>query len=287
MPPALGDAWDPALMVAPLLTRAGSAVLLLSLLLVVAIVTLWWLAVMVTKQRRELADLRARLHRSGGGSRAKVAAGWAVRQVLDTPSRVRERGFFEGVLMAPIEELSRLAGEDRAAIEAISGDDGTVTVLFSDIEESTQLNEQLGDETFVRLLAEHDRVVRRQVVRHEGHVVKSSGDGFMVVFPTPRDAVAAALGLQRRAGSAGRRSRRTSVKVRIGINCGPVVSRDGDYFGRNVAIAARIAALAEGGQILMSDLVAQDVADMVDVERVGTFELRGLAGAHELYAADP
>lgn len=266
-----------------LLTRMETAVVALSVLLAVAVVAVAWLATAATRQRQEIARLRELASPPVQGSRAKVAAGWAVRTVLDTATRVRQRGFFEGVLMAPIEDLVRLAGEGQEAVEAVTAPDGTVTVLFSDIESSTQLNEKLGDKAFVKLLGEHDRVVRGQVERHGGRVVKSQGDGFMVVFGSPQDAVAAALAIQRKV-AVGRRARRAQVRVRIGINCGKVVSRDGDYFGRNVAMAARIAALADGGQTLLSAPVATGVGDGVPLEHVGTVELRGLAGQHEVYA---
>jgi adenylate cyclase len=266
-----------------LLTRMETLAVVLSLLLAAAVVAVAWLTTVVVRQRREITRLRERAPRSVRGSRAKVAAGWAMKTVLDTATRVRQRGFFEGVLMAPIEDLVRLAGEDQEAIEAVTTPDGTVTVLFSDIESSTELNEELGDKAFVDLLAEHDRVVRGQVERHGGRVVKSQGDGFMVVFGSPQDAVAAAQAVQRKVASA-RRARKATVRVRIGINCGRVVSRDGDYFGRNVAIAARIAALADGGQTLVSEQVVDGLAEEVPLHHVGSVELRGLAGEHEVYA---
>jgi adenylate cyclase len=288
MTPRPGAAWHPAPVVAPLLTRPEQAALGLLVALLVALVVVGWLATVTVRQRRQIEELRSQLEQAQteqaqGGSRARVAAGWAVRQVLDTATRVRERGFFEGVLMAPIEDFARPAGEERHAIESVTAADGTVTVLFSDIEGSTQLNEDLGDKAFVRLLAEHDRVVRHQVARHGGQVVKSQGDGFMVVFSSPHDAVSAANGIQRRVPSA-RRARRGSVRVRIGIHCGPVVTRDGDYFGRNVAKAARIAALADGGQTLVSADVRDRVSGEVEVEPCDPVELRGLSGEHEVYS---
>jgi adenylate cyclase len=287
MPPAAADPWDLADVVLPSLTRAQDVVVALTVVVVLSLAAIAWLAAWVVRQQQELRELRAQAGRSRAGSRARVAASWAMRTVLDTATRVRERGFFEGVLLAPIEDLARMAGEDREAIESVSGEDGTVTILFSDVEGSTHLNERLGDDAFVRVLDEHDRLVRRQVERHHGHVVKSQGDGFMIAFPTPHDAVAAALAIQRKSRSARRRTRRTPVKVRIGINCGPVVSRDGDYFGRNVAKAARIAALADGGQTLLSAQVHEALDGDVETEAVGTYELRGLADEHEVYAATP
>jgi class 3 adenylate cyclase len=280
--PAEG-AWDPAAVVAPLLTRPELVVSVLAIAVVLLLVAVACLAVVAVRQRRELQDLHAQAEAGQSGSRAKVAAGWAVRQVLDTATRVRERGFFEGVLMAPIEDFARLPGEERDAIESVVAQDGTVTVLFSDIEGSTQLNEELGDQAFVRLLAEHDRVVRHQVGRNGGQVVKSQGDGFMVVFSSPQDAVAAAEAIQRKM-SGRRRARRAQVRVRIGIHCGPVVSRDGDYFGRSVAKAARIAALADGGQTLVSADVRDRLDGDIEAEPRGRVELRGLNGEHEVYA---
>ena len=281
-----GSTWDPAAVPAPLLTQVEHVAWTLTVLLVAALLTVWWLARTVTRQRREVEELHRRLAPSQPASRAKVAAGWAVRTVLDTATRVKERVFFEGVLMSPIEDIARWAGEERVTIEQLTAPDGTVTILFSDIEGSTHLNEELGDDAFVRLLVEHDRLVRGQVERHGGSVVKSQGDGFMVVFASPHDALGAAQAVQRKASS-GRRARRAKVRVRIGINCGSVVSRDGDYFGRNVAKAARIAALAEGGQTLVSAEVQTRLDGEAGLEPAGTVELRGLAGEHALYAVIP
>ena len=218
---------------------------------------------------------------------ARQAVGLAVRTVLETVDRVRERGLVGGLLVAPIEDFTRWVTEDRAEIVRVAAPDGTVTVLFSDIEDSTALNERLGDDAWVRILRAHDRAVRAQVAKHGGHVVKSQGDGFMVVFSCPADAVDAARRIQRAVGSASRHLRRNPVKVRIGIHCGTAVARDGDYFGRNVAKAARVAALAEGGQILTSDEVREALGDAVQLEPAGEHDLKGLSGTHVLWAVSP
>jgi len=99
---------------------------------------------------------------------------------------------------------------------------------------------------------------RQAVARHHGHVVKSQGDGFMMVFGSPSDAVGAALAIQ-------------------------AEPKDGDYFGRAVAIAARVAAHAEGGQVLVTTPVVETLQDH-EVESCGEHELRGLGGVHELRA---
>lgn len=262
------------------------AVLILELATASALVVLW-------RRNERLRAENAALRRptlDGTPRRALQAAGWAVRTVVDTADRVRERGFVGGLLMTPIEELARWAQQDQEEIAAVAMPDGTVAFLFSDIEDSTRLNEELGDRAWVRLLGAHDRVVREAVHRHAGHVVKTQGDGFMVVFGAPEEALACAVRIQERVGVASRRLRRTPVRVRIGIHVGRAVSRDGDYFGREVAKAARVAALAEGGQVLVTEEVraavgtAVGAAGDVTLEPAGSTELKGLTGTHELHA---
>ena len=273
----------------PLVTRRTWLVVLATaeaLTLVALAVTVW----LLVQRHREIAELRAqlraRLEPAPVPTRVQQAAGWAVRTAFDTAGRVRDRGFVGGLLMAPIEDLTQWAFEDRAEIDAVAAPDGTVTILFSDIEDSTRLNEQLGDKGWVRVLAGHDKLVRTQVRKHRGHVVKSQGDGFMVVFGQPGDAVSAALRIQRAVGRSSSQLGRTTVRVRIGIHVGPAVARDGDYFGRNVAKAARVAAVAEGGQVLVSDEVreALESAEVkITLGPAGEHELKGLAGTHVLW----
>ncbi len=256
---------------------------LILVLAVLEVVTLLALVALVRRSAgrgREIDALRAEL--ASVPVRAQNAAGWAVKQVFDTATRVRERGLVGGLLMAPLEDLTKWATEDRAAIASMADDEGRVTFLFSDIKNSTSLNEELGDEEWVKVLDGHDRVVRQEVARRRGHVVKSQGDGFMVVFPSADAAVAAATGIQRGMGSAGRRLRRTPVQVRIGIHTGTAIARDGDYFGRNVAKAARLTALADGGQVLLSDESA-DALERRQVAHVGEYELKGLTGSHHVW----
>ena len=271
---------------------------LVVVLLVAEVLTLAALGVvsfLLVRTRREAQELQQRIITTSdtgplpAPTRVRQAAGWAVRTAFDTADRVRERGLVGGLLMAPIEDLTRWAVEDRAEIAAVAAPDGTLTIMFSDIEGSTQLNEQLGDKGWVRVLAAHDKVVRSQVSKHNGHVVKSQGDGFMLVFGHPSDAVDAALRIQDAVGRAGRRLRRTPVRLRIGIHVGTAVARDGDYFGRNVAKAARVAAVAEGGQVLVSDEAREALepdARGVTLQPAGEHELKGLGGTHVLWTVE-
>jgi len=262
----------------------------LAVLLVLVLVAAGTLAVQLRRTRAELASLQHQLEterRTHAQHPAVQAAGRAVQVVARTAARVREHGMVSGLLVGSIEDFTRWALEDRSEIARYSAPDGTVTVFFSDIEDSTASNERLGDRGWVRLLAAHDRLVRAAVERHHGHVVKSQGDGFMVVFAEPAEAVHAGLDIQRAlAGSRSRRLRRTPVRVRIGIHTGPAIEKGGDFFGRNVAKAARVAACADGGEILVSDEVRGHLEDLgIILESRGETSLKGLDGSHLLWVA--
>jgi len=134
--------------------------------------------------------------------------------------------------------------------------EGTVTLLFTDVEKSTDLRTSRGDETAHALLQAQTNLVRAQIGEHGGHEVKTMGDGFMVAFGSARSAVGCAVGIQRRLDEDNRaRPPEDRVRVRIGLNTGEVVRQDGDLFGEAVNAAARIMGKATGGQILVSETV--------------------------------
>ena len=136
-----------------------------------------------------------------------------------------------------------------------------MAILFSDIEDSTALDHELGDRGWLKVLEAHDKLVRREVAEQGGYVVKSQGDGFMVAFEGPVAAFRCALGVQRGLDGAGGALKKNPIKVRIGIHSGKAVAKQGDLYGRNVAMAARVAQQAEGGQILVSGAVAAEARD--------------------------
>lgn len=213
----------------------------------------------------------------------------AVRRVIRTASKVRSHGI-TGLIQSTVGELQTWASDaERADILNMATSDGRVTLFFSDIEDSTPLNDRLGDTTWVKVLAAHDRVLRSQIERYRGQVVKTAGDGFMVAFRDTEAACRAALGIQRDLPRDLTLRRHGPILVRIGIHTGQVVARDGDYFGRNVAMAARVADLAHGGEILASDAVREaldDDAALTLVER-DAVELKGLTGEHVVWEILP
>jgi class 3 adenylate cyclase len=241
--------------------------------------------IQLRRSRRRVRRLTAELAQPAT-TRAARGAVWAVKNVMDAAYRVRDQGV-GGLLRNSIEDLTHWAVEDSQAISKVAGPDGTVTLLFSDIEDSTSLNEQLGDKGWVRLLDVHDELVHRLVDRERGHVVKSQGDGFMIAFGEPDAAVRVATGLQHSiTGTRSRTLRRTPIKVRVGIHSGKVVARDGDYFGLNVAMAARVAAQATGGEILVTDGVRESVEDVTFTLSAEAVELKGIPGRHQLWSVD-
>lgn len=233
------------------------------------------------RTRRELQRVQRKLQElrspSPRGARAVKAM---VGTALDAAAKVRDVGV-GGAMRSSLDGLLRWSKESQLEMAALAGPDGTVTIAFSDIENSTALNEQLGDATWVKLLDSHDRLVRATVAAHHGHIIKSQGDGFMVAFSTASDAVFAALAMQDAIAVGDRRLRRTPLRIRVGIHTGTAIERDGDLFGRDVAHAARVAALAGGGEVLVSDAVrAATAGDGLTYSAPQRVELKGLSGEH-------
>lgn len=269
--------------------------LILGALVLAQTITISWLLVLRSRERWQLAALRERAtaleHDLDAALRLRSPANpaeRAVRGVLRTAKLVREQGI-TGLVQSTVDDLTAWATAERADILDLAGTDGTVTLLFSDIQGSTQLNDGMGDATWVKVLGAHDRIMRGRVTQERGKVVKTAGDGYMVAFRDPAAACRAAVRIQRDlARSMDPALRRHGpIRVRIGIHSGQVVARDGDYFGRNVAVAARVADLASGGESLVSDAVRDALAARGDadqmLELVGETELRGLAGLHRIW----
>jgi adenylate cyclase len=152
-------------------------------------------------------------------------------------------------------------------------------ICFLDITGYTQLTEERGDQAAADLAASLAPLVQRPAERHGGKVVKWLGDGVMLYFRTPSDAVIAALEMREAVSAA------DLPPAHIGLHTGPVVFQGGDYFGRTVNVAARIAGQATSGQVL----VTQDIVDRVGTseisfEPIGSFALKGVSELVPLYA---
>jgi adenylate cyclase len=250
------------------------ALITVAVLEAVAIVVLWQRA---KSRDEELGELQRRLD-----TRANLLSGGreAVKSVWQTATILRKEGLGAAV-RSNIEDLADWAAVERPDLARLAPN-GRVTIVFSDIEGSTALNERIGDRAWVRLIDRHDKMVGRHVKRHSGYVVKSQGDGFMIAFAQPDQAVGCSLDVQRELAK-----RPNGIRVRIGIHSGKSVRRGDDLFGRNVAMAARVAAAADGGEVLVSESVRDAVGDTVSFDDGREVELKGFSGTHRLYAVLP
>jgi class 3 adenylate cyclase len=166
--------------------------------------------------------------------------------------------------------------------------EGAITLLFTDIEGSTEMVQRLGDEAWLEVLRAHNAVVREIVARFDGIEVKAQGDGFMLAFTSSRQGLACAIEIQRaldrhRADNPG-----VTPRVRVGVHSGFAIQEDSDFFGLNVILAARIADRARGGEILASEQLKEFVqADPRLNFLEGTdLTLKGLSGRHTVYAVE-
>jgi class 3 adenylate cyclase len=233
------------------------------------------LGVRYRRQQGELDKLRRQVD-----TKSMLFAGGreAVKQVWQTANILRKDGLGAAV-RSSIEDLADWAEVERPDLARLAPS-GKVAIVFSDIEESTALNERIGDRAWVRLIDSHDKLVRKLVKQHSGHVVKSQGDGFMIAFAQPEQAVRCSMAVQRSL-----RRRPNGIRVRIGIHTGKSVRRGDDLFGRNVAMAARVAAQADGGEILVSEVVRDALGDEdIAFDDGREVELKGFSGSHRLYA---
>lgn len=156
---------------------------------------------------------------------------------------------------------------------------GTVTFLFSDIEGSTSLLKRLGDDRYAELLSTHRRLMRETFAGYGGQEIDTQGDAFFYSFPRARDAVAAAVDVQR-AHARGKWPGDAAVRLRIGLHTGePAVGEEG-YTGLDVVRASRLAAIGRGGQVLLSDttraIVANDLPSGVTMRALGERRLRDI-----------
>ena len=200
--------------------------------------------------------------------------------------KLRAQGVSSADIYTSIVAVADKVQQERPDIAAHAAPDGTVTIMFSDIEGSTEKTDRLGDKAWMDVLREHNAIIREQVKSHSGFEVKSEGDGFMVAFQSAGKALACAAAIQK-ALVVRNQSAAEPVKVRMGLHAGEVIKDGDDFFGRNVIMAARVASQASGGEILVSAVLKALLAgsDTAWGEQ-RTVELKGLSGGHEIWAVE-
>lgn len=157
-------------------------------------------------------------------------------------------------------------------------DSALLTILFTDIVDSSRSATMLGDRAWSDLLDRHDAMVRRQLARYRGVEIKHTGDGFLATFDGPARAIGAARAI--REGSSA-----LDIEIRAGLHTGVVELRGQDISGTAVNIAARVQTCADASEVLVSRTVADLLAgSSIQFSDRGSRELKGIDGAWQLYA---
>ncbi|MEX0948637.1 MAG: adenylate/guanylate cyclase domain-containing protein [Acidimicrobiia bacterium] len=190
-----------------------------------------------------------------------------------------------GLRETSIELVARTVEKQRPDTPSIGQHEGTVTIVFSDIESSTEQATRLGDTAWIAVLNAHNAIIRRNLTRWGGNEVKNQGDGFMLTFPSARRALCCVAEVQQDLVRHAAANPEQAVRIRVGVHTGEVIVDDGDIFGKHVIIAARVANLATGGEILVSSLVWDITSARGDLEygEPRSVTLKGIEGAWTVY----
>ncbi len=180
-----------------------------------------------------------------------------------------------GDIDALLDEVEEFLVGSRRAHEA---ERALATILFTDIVGSTETAARLGDSRWRNLLERHDATVRHELAVHRGREVKTMGDGFLATFDGPARAIRCAVAIRDEL-------HRTGIDVRAGIHTGEVEMIGADVGGMAVNIGARVGALGEAGEVLVSNTVRELVVGSgIDFDDRGTYELKGAPGEWRLFA---
>ena len=196
--------------------------------------------------------------------------------------KMAAQGIDPSSIETSIDAVASIVGMEQPDLRRAASADGTVAIVFSDIEGSTQMAERLGDERWMAVVRRHNEIVRARVAARGGTEVKALGDGFMLAFPSPSSAVACAVDIQRAFASHNAEHPDEQIRVRVGVHAGQAIKEGEDFYGKTVILAARIAAEARGGEILVSS-AAHRHAGSVTTDEARNAELKGLSGRHDLF----
>jgi class 3 adenylate cyclase len=176
---------------------------------------------------------------------------------------------------------SSLGSASEGAVAAPIGGRGLATIVFLDVVESTRRLVEVGDREWAQLLDRFDDLVGRRAAQHGGRIVKQTGDGVLLLFDSTAAALELAAGMHPAASTLG-------VRLRAGVHVGEVEHRGADVAGLAVHVAARLTAVADPGETLLSrSVVDLATGSGVRFEERGTRELRGIDGPIEVFTVVP
>jgi class 3 adenylate cyclase len=194
--------------------------------------------------------------------------------------------FLGRTLTTSLEELEVSVQREQPDLSATRAADGTVTIVFTDIVDSTVMLARLGDQAWLDVLRKHNAVITAATTAHGGTVVETQGDGSMLAFSSARQGVTCATDIQREIQLAFD-DRSPAIRVRIGIHTGDALQEADHFYGTTVHYAARVAAQARGGEVLVSSAVRELLSGSgIALMENREVELKGLDGSHRLSAVD-
>ncbi|TMD76639.1 MAG: hypothetical protein E6I82_03250, partial [Chloroflexi bacterium] len=189
----------------------------------------------------------------------------------------------------PINAAAPLTAETIIGSLAVGQTEGTVTIMFTDVEESTRLLSTRGFTASHEIMRAYETIIDEKIAEHAGRRIKGLGDGFMISFGSARHGVECALDIQRAIADYSKQNPERKLRIRIGLNTGEVVEEAGDIFGAAVNVAARVAGKARGGEILVSDIVRQLVGPTAEMKFAirGRYKLKGFPDRWRLHQVTP
>jgi class 3 adenylate cyclase len=216
--------------------------------------------------------------------RVRAFAFWGGVTVRSKPSQSRRSALAKDSRL--IDVVAEEPGSAVGALAPGSLPEGTVTIMFSDIEGFTAITEKFGDRKAMEILRQHNEIIRQRIARSGGHEIKAQGDGFMVAFGGASGALECAVGIQSDFATRNRSHPDVDVQVRLGLHAGEAIRDGNDFLGGAVILAARIAQQAKGGEILVSS-VLKDLCDLsgeFQFEDGRDIHLKGLSETRRVYS---
>jgi class 3 adenylate cyclase len=239
---------------------------------------------------------RAEQHAQRAIQRAEQQTQRAIQKAERLGDKFGLENLFPGCAPArparPAQAASAATGDTdddwRDELRSHAAPDGTVTILFSDMEGYTEMTERLGDIRAREILYAHNQIIREQVVACGGFEVKSQGDGFMLAFAGASKALRCAVAIQRSFVDYDDKHPEEPIRVRMGLHTGEALKEADDFLGRTVIVASRIADEAKGGQVLVSALLKEltDGTGEFEFGDLREVKLKGLTQTYRLYPVE-
>jgi len=198
------------------------------------------------------------------------------------------RSVAEG-LGQPVNASQPLTPETIIGSLSVGQTEGTVTIMFTDMEGSTNLLSTRGFTESHEIMKAYETIIDQKVAEHAGRRIKGLGDGLMVSFGSSRHGVECALEIQKAITEYSKQNPERKIRIRIGLNTGEVVEEAGDIFGAAVNVAARVAGKAKGGEILVSDVVRALVGPVAEInfDYKGAYKLKGFPDRFRIHKVTP